>query len=176
MILAVLSPSIEAQDAVFFEGTGNHYQFFTANATWEEAEILATTQVLFGVEGHLATLTSEEENQFLLDTFGGASGWIGLFQEPGSPEPDGGFGWVTGEEFLFTAWNGSEPNNSGGNEQFVEFFNGRWNDLSPTSNRRYYVEFETSAVPEPNASAILLLALAFPFVTRYRSRAATIAA
>lgn len=142
--------------AVFFPGTGNYYDFVTTNVTWAEAQDLATSQVLFGVQGHLATLTTQEENDFLLDSFGGDSGWIGLSQAPGSIEPDQGFEWVTGEEFAFTSWNGIEPNNAFGNENFVEFFNGNWNDLGPTSNRRYYVEFETSAIPEPSAVSIVI--------------------
>lgn len=156
-------------DPVFFAGTGNYYDFITTSVTWVEAEELSTTTTLFGVQGHLATLTTQEENDFLLDTFGGASGWIGLFQEPGSPEPDQGFGWVTNEELSFTSYNGIEPNNAGGNEQFVEFFNGNWNDLGPTATRRFYVEFETSAIPEPSVLPLLTIGMCLFIPTRRRA-------
>lgn len=162
LIASLLASSVHAQQ-VFFDGTGNYYELVTTNATWEEAESFAAERMLFGIEGHLATLTSQEENTFLLDTFGGLSGWIGLSQAAGSIEPDQGFEWVTGEEFDFSAFGGAEPNNAGGNEDFVEFFNGNWNDLNATSARRYYVEFETNGVPEPTslpaiALGVLLLA------------------
>ena len=150
--ISIFASTVNAQ-AVLFEGTGNYYELVSENVTWEEAEALAGVRTLFGVQGHLVTLTSQEENEFLLDTFGGLSGWIGLSQEPGSVEPGGGFGWVTDEALEFTSFGGVEPNNAFGDEQFVEFFNGNWNDLGPTSNRRYYVEFETAAlaVPEPSS-------------------------
>ena len=154
--------------AVFFEGTGNHYQLITASATWEDAQASAMTQVLFGVQGHLATLTSQQENDFLLETFDGLSGWIGLSQAPGSIEPDQGFQWVTGEEFSFSAFGGAEPNNAFGNEDFVEFFNGGWNDLGPTATRRYYIEFETAGVPEPSGGLIIMAGMSLFLSTRRR--------
>ena len=141
---------------IFFDGTGNYYQLVTDGATWEDAQALASAQTFNGVQGHLATLTSQEENDFLFDAFDGLSGWIGLSQAPGSVEPDQGFQWVTNEIFSFSAFGGIEPNNVGGNEDFVEFFNGGWNDLGPTATRRYYVEFQTAGIPEPSAVPIVI--------------------
>ena len=172
-IFLISIPAATARgQAVFFAGTGNHYQLITNSATWEDAEASASAQVLFGVQGHLATLTSQEENAFLLDEFDGLSGWIGLSQGPNAVEPDQGFEWVTGEEFSFNAFGGAEPNNSGGDEDFVEFFNGGWNDLGPTATRRYYVEFETAGVPEPSALPLVIASMSFLLGIRRRSQSA----
>ena len=158
--------SVDA-DVVFFPGTGNHYELITSNVTWEEADLMSSKHVFLGVPGHLATLTNQEENDFLAEAFDGASGWIGLRQKPGSIEPDQGFQWVTNEELDFTNWNGNEPNNSGGDEEFVEIFNGRWNDLSATSTRRYYLEYETKGnqLGDINCDGSLDLLDVDPFVT-----------
>ena len=167
IFIVLASAAITNAQAVLFTGTGNHYELIRDSVTWEEAETAAATRSLFGVAGHLATLTTAEENDFLLNTFGGDSGWIGFFQPPGSIEPDQGFRWVTDEPTTFTNFGGAEPNNVGGDEDFVEFFNGNWNDLGPTAGRRYYVEFETATVvPEPSGAAFLLIVFSYFLIRR----------
>ena len=59
-------------------------------------------------DGHLATITSYEENQFLNDAltsnnnFSGGSFWIGGFEDYYDPESgDRSFSWVTGEDWLY---------------------------------------------------------------------------
>ena len=67
--------------------------------------------------GHLATITSKEECDWIYATFGdkldpalrASSFWIGGFAEA-SGQP---FKWVTGEPFAFTDWSAGEPDYSG---------------------------------------------------------------
>ena len=115
--------------------------------TWSDARDAAAAR-----GGHLVTLTSEAENQFVHGliadeatawvTIGTApnestSGpWIGLFQAPGSAEPADGWGWVTGEPLGFTQWEINRPNDVDGIEHFGQFFGvgvgnraATWNDL-----------------------------------------------
>ena len=48
--------------------------------------------------------------------------------------PDGGWGWTDGSPWNFTNWSPGEPNDDGGNENFVEInfpygpTVGQWND------------------------------------------------
>lgn len=85
--------------------------------------------------GHLVTISSARENQFVVDLFMAdprfiyehPEGWvdgplIGLFQVPGSPEPRGGWTWETGEPVTFTAWAPGQPDNWRGNQNFAAFW------------------------------------------------------
>jgi len=74
--------------------------------------------------GHLVTLGSAAENRFVFahidfDAIWRPNGqgvsagpWIGLLQKPGSVEPTGGFGWITGDPLTYANWSPGEPNNS----------------------------------------------------------------
>jgi hypothetical protein len=91
--------------------------------------------------GHLVTLTSAEENRFVLDlvkhddrfwtvsegqndgivvpaTAGPA---IGLYQPEGAREPRGGWRWVTGEPLDYTDWIPGQPNNWDGVEHYANY-------------------------------------------------------
>lgn len=102
--------------------------------TWADANAAAQSMANGGslCPGHLATVTSQAESDFLVATFGGALlnlKWLGGFQNPAGVEPAGGWEWVTGEAWSYTNWGGSEPNNLGNEDALVLFFgNGTWND------------------------------------------------
>ena len=54
---------------------------------------------------------------------------MGLYQAPGSVEPDEGWGWVSGEPVTFVGWGGSDPNNQAPAEDFGALEpDGQWND------------------------------------------------
>ena len=99
--------------------------------------------------GYLATITSAEENMLLFQliktrpelwvrhTTGNSLGpWIGGVQPAGSPEPDGGWTWVTGEPFgPYTHWYPGQPDNDSNvwsnGENVLEFdakLGNWWND------------------------------------------------
>jgi Lectin C-type domain len=144
-------------------GNGHFYQLVATSLTWPQARDSAAALSFGGFTGHLVTLSSQAENNFLRDTFG-VTGWIGLSQPPGSQEPAGGWAWVTGEVFGFSNWQPGEPNNLG-NELYTEMLIGeQWNDVSATSTNFYYVEYGTNlsgaTAPEPSTSALLTLASA----------------
>lgn len=86
------------------------------------------------MQGHLATVTSQDEAEFILrlcdsDVFwslddpGNAFGpWLGGTQPAGSVEPDGGWRWITDEPWAYTNWLQGEPNNLIGNENSLHMF------------------------------------------------------
>jgi hypothetical protein len=83
---------------------------------------------------HLATITSEEEQEFVnefrlqLDPFPGQL-WLGGFQLPiDEPDPAKGWRWVTGEEWGFTNWGEFEPNDGGAGEYHLALAGDHWND------------------------------------------------
>ncbi len=63
-----------------------------------------------GWPGHLATVTSAEENAFIVDMTNSYNHWLGGYQPAGSDEPAGNWQWVTGEPWIYANWN------SGGTE------------------------------------------------------------
>ncbi|MCG8406730.1 MAG: hypothetical protein MI923_16160 [Phycisphaerales bacterium] len=173
-------------------GNGHSYDAIlkTDGITWQQAEAEAIS-----MGGHLATITSADENDFVhsliatnpafwvnvgVDTRGP---WLGAFQQPGSPEPNSGWTWVTGEPFDYTNWGTSangptQPQDNPSGEDWLHFFGGgnsnfadTWNDLHADGNppnaapRGYIVEF----VPEPgSASILLMISLMMLRIKRYR--------
>lgn len=153
-------------------GNGNAYEFVDEFLIWTEAKAAAELRTYLGVQGHLVTLTSAEENEFVFDFIlpvdaQEVGAWIGLtddeayggYESFGQPNPqiDGWF-WVTGETVAFTAWNSfsAEPNNSE-NEDYAVLhgFRGKvWNDQTSHYAPRYIVEYEVGAIPEPCTLAI----------------------
>jgi len=126
-----------------------------AGITWTDANAAAIAMNYMGGPGHLATITSAAEQSFVVANLGARRGlWLGGIQPPGSPEPAGGWTWITGEPWSYTNWSSGEPN------ELFTFFNnltedrlifwgtsGLWNDLAEANNRPndangYIVEFE----------------------------------
>jgi len=125
---------------VYNEHNGNYYSAIAdAGISWDDANA-AVQGVSFGkCEAHLATITSQNEQDWIANTFptAVASGyWLSGKQAPGSVEPAGGWEWVTGETFFYTNWRSGEPNNGPDNEESLQFnpaawggVIGSWNDL-----------------------------------------------
>ena len=96
---------------IFDPADGHYYKLVTTtqSVTWPQAEADAAALTFNGLTGYLATVTTAAENSpFITSTFnfsvipGGVL--IGGFQPPGSPEPAGGWQWITGEPFIYTNW------------------------------------------------------------------------
>jgi len=162
-------------------GNGHWYEVRTSpdypstGLTWEAARLAAE-----GLGGYLATITSDQENDFVYFTAeanveaywieDGAGNWQGPYlggYQPGPPtqpeaDPAAGWAWVTGELWDYTDWATGEPNNYNDNEHYLQYFwnpdypddEPAWNDvLMYDGVMSYMVEW----VPEP--STILLAAL-----------------
>jgi hypothetical protein len=145
----------EAQTAsVQWAANGHYYDAisFPSGITWDDARIFAENSTYLGQDGYLATVTSMEENSFIINNLGGPSAlngyFLGGFQPEGSPEPTGNWQWVTGEIWSFSNWAYVEPNDrfggdgiipqphkEGWNEEVLQFWgnNGTWNDMEQTA-------------------------------------------
>ena len=125
---------------------GHFYQRVpSVGITWDQALIDAAAVSHMGTSGHLATMTSQAELDFANMSVGNIqSFWLGGFQNTMSPtysEPGGGWEWITGEPFTFTAWWPGEPNNTGsfGAEDYLEMLNGQWNDAAQMEHPAGYL-------------------------------------
>lgn len=145
-------------------GNGHFYEVVETSLSWSDAKDASEASTLHEVYGYLATVTSASENQFITELLADAGlgeYWIGGFQPDGSIEPDGNWQWVTTEEFAYTNWNSSEPNNflgDGGPENYLVIRNlsgmeGNWNDQYGVELMvGYVVEY---AVPIPSGFILL---------------------
>lgn len=156
LLLAILLPeAASAAPQVVNRDNGHVYELIPDVLSWQDARAAAEASSYLGVQGHLVTITSAAENDFLIGAFPIGGYWLGGTQDPSAPgfsEPAGGWTWVTGEPFSFTRWNVGEPNNVGG-EDFMEMApSGRWNDAGPTNptfNTGYIVEYDTEVFFNP---------------------------
>ncbi len=135
---------------------GHRYQLIPGAFTWIEAEANAAS-----LGGHLATLTSEEENHWAWKQFSphlqqrgkpplsDRGWWIG-----GKPLENGnGWQWVTGEPFEYTCWSLAKPpaartprlrqHDNGGGSRLPA-----WSPVHYSNRCGYLVEWD-SAAPEP---------------------------
>lgn len=101
--------------------------------------------------GHLATITSQDENDFIVDKLDPTYNWIGVFQPDGSEEPAGGWQQITGEPWSYINWKSGEPNNYGDGENKLHLYNnGLWIDDSYNSLQDgYIVEYEETNITVP---------------------------
>lgn len=139
--LFALGVSTATAAPIHWTESGHYYEAVPRTTTWHEASALALRSL-----GYLVTVGAEPENVFAfglvdtpeywIDTGSTQVGpWIGGMQSVGSVEPSGGWKWVTGEAFTYTAWRAGEPNDVDGGEDRVNFMGaadaGRgpfWND------------------------------------------------
>jgi len=107
------------------DGTTHRYRMFKGVPRWVEAEAFCRA-----LGGHLATLTSDEENQFVhsfMWNSGFTTAYFGLEDE----ERDHTWEWVTGEPVEYTNWDSGEPSYSGRERYGMYFYKhttGTWND------------------------------------------------
>ncbi|AFZ20607.1 DUF4347 domain-containing protein [Allocoleopsis franciscana] len=161
--------------ALFNRFNGHYYEFVSGNLTWEQARTAAASRTNLGLQGYLATITSQPENDFIANKLEG-NGWMGA----SDAAVEGEWRWVTGPEAGTLFWQGNgqtgsavpgqynnwsttyqggtsiEPNDNGGNEDYAHFLSdsqfpqeqGKWNDYPVTFGdiQGYLVEYD----PAPN--------------------------
>lgn len=151
-LLLLVSGACTARGQVVNPDNGHAYQFFPASSgpyTWADADRRARAQRFHDMPGHLATVTTELENNFLIANFPDGDGWLGGVQAPGNPSGSG-WRWVTGEDWRYTHWREGEPNDDSGNtdEDRLQWYADGWNDNSDWHAMGFFVEFEPYQMPD----------------------------
>ena len=114
-------------------GNGHWYELviFAGSTTWDVAKIAAEAR-----GGHLATITNTAENAWIFTNIAQfANGWwcgqdcygpwLGGFQDRTAAdfaEPAGGWRWITGEPWSFTAWEPNLPNNAVPLQDYLHYY------------------------------------------------------
>ena len=128
-------------------GVMHFYEFVRTDITWYNAKNSASNRWFAGLQGYLATITSQDEQNFLSSSVATTPGWLGATDEG----HEGTWYWVTGPEngqrMSYSFWCSGEPNNNNGNEHYLQAFwstEKRWNDLANDNmdaQDGYYVEY-----------------------------------
>ncbi|MFM7120247.1 MAG: lectin-like protein, partial [Gammaproteobacteria bacterium] len=145
---------------------GHIYEYVSTSQTWAQAKTLAATKSISGAVGYLVTITSAQENDFIVSSRpsnGASEYWIGA----SDGEAEGTWRWVTGpetgEQFWQGAWTGAafsgryanwgtgEPNDNFLNDGIDEdgaligtalgWEAGKWNDGWVAHQLAYIVEY-----------------------------------
>ena len=135
----------EKENSVAEPTDGHKYEIFRETLTWEEAKAACEAK-----GGHLATITSQEE-QKLIESLNTQNSklWIGGYKNSA-----GEWCWVTGEPWEYQNWGDGEPNNSSNvvaDESCVAVWPVKWNDLANSNTYEqsgYICEWEASDVAE----------------------------
>lgn len=119
---------------------------------WSEAKAFAESLTFQGNTGYLATVTSQEEDDFLWNVLGAQGSFLGGFDKSTLDSNTGLFQhqnwqWVTGEPFNFSNWLPGEPNHwqdgsdlTPNEEDYLMYWwqtdanGGRWNDTNLDSS------------------------------------------
>merc|ERR1719347_480411 len=108
------------------------YKLFHETKTWKDAEDDCSTNHL----GHLASVHSEAENNFISNLWSADGVWLGATDFVN----EGTWAWTDGTAFKYNKWRPGEPNSHGGNEDCIEtnLWGPRWwNDKNCNAELRY---------------------------------------
>lgn len=140
--LTVTPPPTNTNDSLIINWiqnpiNGHYYKMLDFFCTWKDCEKAAINE-----GSHLVTINDEEEQVWLVQTFGPhETYWIGFTDEG----DEGHWYWVSGEPVTYINWQPGEPSNYQGIENYGEMdtnwpHNGKWNDDKEAVLERAIIE------------------------------------
>jgi hypothetical protein len=152
--MAIAGRAVAGEWAQWNTGEGHNGHAYRAisipsGITWSNAAASAEA-----TGGYLASIESAEENAFVYalasasEYWNGSVGpWIGGFQTNKSSEASGGWSWISGAPWGYTAWASGQPDNYQNVEDYLHYYGGpTWNDMrndnTATPIRGYIIEHE----------------------------------
>ncbi len=134
------------EDAEVRRFAGNWYAAFDEDLSWQ-----ACKQRCEEMGGHLAVVTSAEEQAFITELADGRYLYLGATDE----DEEGSWVWITGESWDYTSWFDGQPNNYGGSENYLATYDGGdWVDVDAAGDdfwmpTGFICEWEADPAGEP---------------------------
>ncbi len=123
---------------------GNLYVLYNEHNIWNGSK-----QVAEDMGGHLAIISSEDENNYLVSLMAGKL--MDYYYLGGTDAAnEGEWKWVDGTSISYTNWRDGEPNNTGDEDALEIGKNGEWNDYpigSEENNRGFIFEKDNAITP-----------------------------
>ena len=147
-VAAVADPAVERRPGIIARDplTGHVYEAVPGTLTWYDAERAAAARTYRGARGHLATITSANEDRFLWENLRQAVAggyWLGGYKAVNGGAVADGWAWVTGEPFEYTNWLAGNPNDYFG-EDGLQYWpmadSVRWNDIDRIAGFEPFVQ------------------------------------
>lgn len=160
----------QAQSPLRNPSNGHYYAMVVLPTpiSWKDANDAARNSTFKGMPGYLATITSAQENNFLVRHIFQKpsvpslySIWLGGFRFQFTKNSKSDWRWVTGEPWEFSYWTAGEPNNAWDIEdRLMAAGNRTWNDLPDDSHHApnrvdvcaYVVEYGKVTISNPARS------------------------
>jgi hypothetical protein len=146
-------------------GNAHFYEWVPApdEITWDQAASAAEARPWQGMVGHLAVVTTPEENAWLWDRLGHpVECWLGGRQTPGTPANGDEWMWITGDMWTFANWEPGQPDGPGdGRIQFdPATTTGGWADAcAACAGKGYIVEYAPASTRDERLTWGILKAL-----------------
>jgi hypothetical protein len=145
--------SISLTDAqVHWHGNGHYYQYVPRIVDFNSALTSAASASYLGRQGHLVTITSAEENKFVIDLAAANSFWIA----GSDAHQEGVWRWIAGPELgqlIHVTFLAARQSDDYRDEDYLGFaVSYGWNDFQLPGNivTKYVIEYECPS--DPSAS------------------------
>jgi len=158
-----VSATVNPTGYYYNPSNGHFYRPISTTATYDNAKTLSAAQTFKGQTGYLVTLTSADEENFVILNVPQNNIWIalsdrlqeGYWRIDAGPEANTLIKTQNGQTAgnivgQYNNWCGGEPNDAGGEDYAVTKWGGGscWNDLPAHYANPYIVEFGTWANPD----------------------------
>lgn len=154
-VVEINTPTSVLAGPITNPANGHQYYLLTPG-TWTDAEAKAKS-----LGGHLVTINNKAENDWVHSTFNKFGGyfreiWLGL----NDAASEGVFAWSSGEPVTYVNWRSGQPNNGGGNENYISMHSdlveagGVWSDLPNGQYPEIYGVVEVAISPAPLAAPV----------------------
>jgi hypothetical protein len=116
-------------------GNCHAYRVINSPNSWTGASNFAASQTYQTVSGHLATIDTANENEFVRSLLGMENYWLG------GSLTDTGYTWMNLDPTSYTNW-ASAPTGAVG-DALIMANNGLWSTAVPSAQMPYVIEFDT---------------------------------
>jgi serine/threonine protein kinase len=136
--VAAMGPAADFKSGAVHTYGGHRYQFINEELLWEEAKAKAES-----MGGHLATITSKQERDWLHQSLSPLKGTCTHVFLGGYRAPEGGpWSWITGEPFDMALWPGNPPKTTTDNHLAYYVGPSGWDDAPPRLKVPFLVEWD----------------------------------